>query len=88
MAWTIEVSDKASRQLARLGFDASRRLTHYLRDRVAAADNPRQMGKPLAGELSRYWRYRVGDYRIVCELIDDRLVVLVVEIGHRREVYR
>lgn len=88
MAWTVEVSAAARKQLDKLGSQEAARITRYLRDRVAPSEDPRQFGKALAGELSGYWRYRVGDYRIVCRLIDDRLVVLVVDIGHRREIYR
>lgn len=88
MAWSVEVTAQARRQLDKLGSQAAIRITRYLRDQIAPSDDPRQFGKALIGDLSGYWRYRVGDYRIICELIDSRLVVLVVEIGHRREVYR
>ena len=88
LAWTVDVSARARKQLDKVGSQAAGEITRYLRDRIAPSDDPRQFGKALVGELSGYWRYRVGDYRIVCQLIDDRLVVLVVEIGHRREVYR
>lgn len=88
MAWSVEVSAPARKQLAKVGPNAAAEITRYLKNRIAPSDDPRQFGKALVGDLSGYWRYRVGDYRIVCQLIDDRLVVLVVEIGHRREVYR
>lgn len=88
LAWTVEVSAPARKQLDKLGFQEAARITRYLRDRIAPSDDPRQFGKALVGELSGYWRYRVGDYRIVCELIDHRLVVLLVDVGHRREIYR
>jgi mRNA interferase RelE/StbE len=65
------------------------RIRAFLQERVAALDNPRQTGAALQGsELGNYWRYRVGDYRIICDIQDHKLVVLVVEIGHRREIYR
>jgi mRNA interferase RelE/StbE len=88
LAWTVEVSAAARKQIDRLGHAEGARITRYLKERIAPSDDPRQFGKALVGELSGYWRYRVGDYRIICELIDDRLVVLVVNIGHRRDVYR
>lgn len=88
MAWTVEVSAQARKQLEKLGSQEVARITRYLRDRIAPSDDPRQFGKPLVSDLSGYWRYRVGDYRVVCQLIDNKLVVLVVDIGHRREVYR
>lgn len=58
----------------------------FMADRVAGAETPRSQGRPLRGE--RLWRYRIGDYRVLCEVRDDVLVVLVVEIGHRRDIYR
>jgi len=88
LAWTVEVSGSARKQLDKLGSREATQITRYLRDRIATADDPRQFGKGLAGELSGHWRYRVGDYRIICQIIDQRLVVLVVELGHRRDIYR
>lgn len=89
MAWTVEINDNALKQLEKLGKTEARRIRDYLRDRIAPQTDPRQLGKALIGsKLGALWRYRVGDYRIICDLQDDKLVVLVVEIGHRREVYR
>jgi len=88
LAWSVEVSARARKQLEKVGPNAAGEIARYLKNRVAPTNDPRQFGKSLAGDLSGYWRYRVGDYRIICELIDERLVVLVVEIGHRSEVYR
>ncbi|HSY99938.1 MAG TPA: type II toxin-antitoxin system RelE/ParE family toxin [Terriglobales bacterium] len=66
----------------------SRRILNFLRERVEKLDDPRQIGQRLQGTLSEFWKYRVGDYRLICSLEDDRLVVLVLRIGHRREVYK
>jgi mRNA interferase RelE/StbE len=67
----------------------ARRITAFLRERIASLDNPRNLGHALQGsEVGHLWRYRVGDYRIVCEIQDAKLIVLVVHVGHRREVYR
>jgi len=89
LAWTISVDPRAAKQLEKLGKSETLRIRNYLRDRVAPLDDPRRLGKALAGaKLGRLWRYRVGDYRIICDLQDKRLVVLVVAIGHRGEVYR
>lgn len=72
-----------------MGFAETKRIITFLETRIATLEDPRQTGKALQGStLGKLWRYRVGDYRIICELQDQRLVVLVVEIGHRREVYR
>lgn len=75
--------------MRRLDKVVARRIRQYLIDRVAVADDPRTLGMALQGsEHSGHWRYRVGDYRLVCEIEHNRLVVLVVEVGHRREIYR
>ena len=88
MAWTIEVASGARKQLRKLDHSVKRRIEDFLATRIAQLDDPRAVGKPLMGELSRYWAYRVGDYRLLCELVDEKLIVLVVDVGHRREVYR
>ncbi|MGN8157631.1 type II toxin-antitoxin system RelE family toxin [Salinisphaera sp. RV14] len=88
MAWRIELTDTARKALEKLDPQTARRISAYLRERVAAADEPRQLAKSLQGELREYWRFRVGDYRIVCDIQDDVLRVLVVRIAHRKRVYR
>jgi mRNA interferase RelE/StbE len=88
LAWKIEYSDQAGRQVRQLSRHWAKEILDYMDYRIAPSDDPRQFGKGLVGDLSGYWRYRVGDYRIVCQLIDARLVVLVVEIGHRSDIYR
>jgi mRNA interferase RelE/StbE len=89
LAWTIEFDEHARRQLKKLDRQTALRLYSFLSDRVAPLDDPRLLGKALQGaSLGSYWSYRVGDYRIICELHDHRLVVLVLALGNRREVYR
>ena len=88
MAWTIELSQTAEKSLRKLDRQVAKRITQYLRGRVAQLENPRGLGKPLHASLEDYWSYRVGDYRLICEIKDRTLVVLVVEIGHRSDVYR
>ena len=87
MAWTVEVSDVAERQLRKLDRPVQKRLLDWLDDRIEGGKNPRHFGEPLKGDLAGLWRYRVGDYRIICEIRDERLVVLALAVGHRREVY-
>ena len=87
MAWSIEYDHGALKDLRRLGQAAQRVILDYMDSRIALADNPRQFGKPLRGSKFGLWRYRVQDYRIVCELDDRRMVVLVVVVGHRSSVY-
>ena len=89
MAWTIELTSTATRQLSKLDKPVAKRIRAFLRDRVAKLSNPRSIGQKLQGKtLGEFWKYRVGDYRIITTIEDDRLVVLVIEIGHRREIYR
>ncbi len=89
MAWRIELTAAAEKQLSKIGAVEAKRVTTFLRTRIGSLDDPRQTGKALQGaKLGNLWRYRVGDYRLICELQDRRVVVLVVEIGHRRGVYR
>ena len=89
MSWRVEITESAARQIKKLGPSDAARIRTYLRDRIAPLQNPRQLGKPLRGsELGAFWRYRVGNHRILCELRDDDLLVLVIEVGHRRSIYR
>lgn len=89
MAWKIELSEQAERDLTKLDRQHSRRILKFLRDRIAEIENPRSIGKALQGpRFGELWRYRVGDFRIICKMEDDRLVVLVVRIGQRKEIYR
>ncbi|MGH3565992.1 MAG: type II toxin-antitoxin system RelE family toxin [Pseudonocardia sp.] len=86
MAYRIELAPEAVRDLRKLDRQAAIRVQRFLRERVGVLDDPRLLGDPLVGVP--YWRYRVGDYRILVEFQDAVLLVLVVEIGHRSEVYR
>ena len=86
LAWKVELADNARKQLARLDKTQAQRITKYLR-RVMMLEDPRDAGKGLTGNLRTYWRYRVGDYRVICEIRGAELVIVAVEIGHRSEVY-
>lgn len=88
MAWTIEYAETAKKQLRKLDQAAARRILDFMDERVAASDDPRQIGKALKGDLGDLWRYRVGDFRIFCDIQDKVLTVLVLQIGNRCEVYR
>ena len=89
LAWQIEVSDAAKKQLAKMGRVEAKRITAFLRLRVASLDDPRQLGGPLQGaHFAGLWRYRVGDYRVLVDIQDQIVTVIVVGIGHRGEVYR
>ena len=88
MAWRIELAASAEKSLSKLDRTAAKRITTFLRERVASADDPRSSGKALAGQLAGLWRYRVGDYRVICQIEDGKLLILVVTIGHRGDIYR
>ena len=89
MAWQIEFDPSAAKELAKLDKPTARRIVQFLRERVAPLKDPRSLGEALRGdELGSFWKYRLGDYRVVAEIIDRRLVIIVVRVGHRREVYR
>jgi mRNA interferase RelE/StbE len=85
--WRVEFVADAARDLRKLGTEAERTILRYLRQRIATAEDPRRFGRALTRDMKGLWRYRVGDYRIVAAIEDDRFVVLVVAVGHRREVY-
>lgn len=87
MVWTINYSDRALKSLRKMDKQTARRIVDFMDLRIAVAADPRQSGKPLKGELGEFWRYRVDDYRILCEIRDDELVILAATIGHQREVY-
>lgn len=87
MAWRIEINKDVQRSMRKLDKETARRITSKLRE-VSKLDDPRSMGKALTGQLSGLWRYRVGDWRIICDIEDDVLVVLVVDVAHRSEAYR
>jgi mRNA interferase RelE/StbE len=87
MAWKIEFDPTARRELEKLDKSVSDRILKFLHQRVAALDDPRKIGERLQGTLKQFWKYRVGNYRLVCSIKDDRLVVIVLRVGHRREIY-
>jgi mRNA interferase RelE/StbE len=87
LAWTVDYTHTALNQLRKLDKQSARRILDFLDERVARRDNPRSTGKALTGPLGGLWRYRVGDFRVICEIQDGALRVLV-ELGNRREVYR
>lgn len=88
MAWTIKLSDDAKRDLKKLDKPVQKRIAEFLTSRLQTFDNPRMIGKALQGNLSGLWRYRVGDFRLICRIEDNELLILVIEIGHRKDVYQ
>jgi mRNA interferase RelE/StbE len=89
LAWRIEFDDKARKELAALDKSVALRIIAFLRERVAALENPRSIGEALKGsKLGVFWKYRVGNYRIIASIEDGTMTILVVRIGNRKEVYR
>lgn len=88
MTWRIEFESAAEKELAKLGREPARRIIAFLRSRVASLADPRSIGEALKGPFAGYWKYRVGDDRVVCRIEDDRITIVIVRIGHRKEVYR
>jgi mRNA interferase RelE/StbE len=88
LIWKIEFDERARRELRRLDGGVQERILHYLRKRIATDQDPRRYGETLKGEFTGLWKYRVGAYLIVCEIQHDTITVIVVRVGHRREIYR
>jgi mRNA interferase RelE/StbE len=88
LAWKIEITRSAEKQINKLDRIAQQAIINFLRKRIEPADNPRQWGKPLRGEKRGLWRYRVGDYRIICDIQHETITILVLAIAHRKHVYR
>lgn len=89
MPWTIEVGEKAAGEIRKLDRQTRQRIMRFLSDRLARLDDPRSIGEALKGsELGNFWKYRVGDYRIIADIDDGLVRILVVRVGNRRDVYR
>ena len=89
LAWRIEFDEAALKELAKLDKPVARRIVAFLRERVAVLEDPRSVGEALKGsKLGDFWKYRVGDYRVIANIEDGALRILVLKVGNRREVYR
>jgi mRNA interferase RelE/StbE len=89
MAWRVELSRSADQELGRMDPQHSRRILKFLQQRVSKLEDPRSVGQSLQGaRFGEFWKYRVGDYRLICKIEDDRTAVLVLRVGHRKEIYR
>jgi mRNA interferase RelE/StbE len=86
--WRIEITRTAEKQIIKLARPAQKAIQRFLRERLSVCDDPRQWGKALHGEKRGLWRYRVGDYRLICDIQDERITILLLEVGHRKNVYR
>ena len=88
MGWKIEYDRRALKELKKLNRQAQQQILDYFDERIAPVQNPRQFDKSLSSSFSGLWRYRIGDYRAVCHIEDDKLNVLVLRVGHRSKVYK
>lgn len=88
MKWDYNVSERAIKQLRKLDKNAAKQILDFLDQRIRGNEDPRQWGKPLKGELNNIWRYRTGNYRILCQLQDKVFIVLVLAVGNRKDIYQ
>jgi mRNA interferase RelE/StbE len=88
LVWTVSFSLGAKKSLKSLDRQSVERVVRFLNERIATLEDPREAGKPLQGRLREYWGYRVGDYRLICDIQDSVLTILVVEVGNRKDVYK
>jgi mRNA interferase RelE/StbE len=88
LAWTIKLTSTAKKQLSKLDKPGALRITQFLKERIEHWEDPRSVGKALTGRLETFWRYRVGRYRLICDIQDRQLIILVLRIGDRKDVYR
>lgn len=86
--WRLVFSKKADKQLSKLDAGVRRVIVSWLLKHIDGCDDPRVYGKGLTANRAGEWRYRIGDYRVLCEIRDDELIVLTIAVGHRRDVYR
>jgi mRNA interferase RelE/StbE len=88
LTWTVEFDDAAARELRKLDRQIQQEILRYLRERIATPEDPRRFGKALSHDLTGLWRYRIRDYRLICQIQNNQLLVLVVRVSHRKDVYR
>ncbi len=87
MRYSVEFSKKARKELKKLDVNTALTITKWVRKNLEGCENPRRLGKSLTGNYSGKWRYRIGDYRLIAEIQDDKVIILVTAVGHRREIY-
>ena len=88
MAWRVEFSRAADKAFGKLDRQVQRRIAQFIDTRLATSEDPRRLGEAYKGPLVGYWKFRIGDYRLICDVRDREILILVVAIGDRKEVYR
>ena len=85
--WTLSFTETSLKQIAKLNSSDQHRIFDYLETRIVTSNNPKTLAKPLKGKRRKFWRFRVGDYRIIADILDQQVVIQIVQVGHRREIY-
>ena len=88
MKYRVDYTRKAEKQLGKLDASVRKRINSWIRTNLDGCEDPTAYGKPLTASLKGYWSYRVGDYRIIADIQDDKILILITEVGHRREIYK
>ncbi|MDR2149070.1 MAG: type II toxin-antitoxin system RelE/ParE family toxin [Tannerella sp.] len=88
MAYSLDSTPQFDKYFKKLDKQSQENIANYIRKKLVNIENPRSIGKPLKGNLQGLWRYRIGDYRLICQIQDQKLIILAVEIAHRKEVYK
>ena len=88
MSFTVKYEERAVKQIRKLDNSAKRLIKSWIEKNLVGTSDPRRFGKALKGDLGEYWRYRVGDYRIIAEIVDQEVLIIVVEVGHRKDIYQ
>ena len=88
MSFSVRYDEKALKQLKKMDRSVQRLIVNWIEKNLIDTENPRLHGKGLSGDKSGYWRYRVGDYRVIADIRDEEIIIVIVEIGNRREIYR
>ena len=88
MKYKVDYTKKAEKQLSKLEASLRKRINGWIRTHLEGCEDPTAYGKPLTASLKGYWSYRVGDYRLIADIQDDRVLILIAEVGHRREIYK
>lgn len=87
MTWQIKFAETAKKELAKLDKQAQKAILKYLRTRIVERNNPKDFGESLRGNLAGLWKYRIGSYRVVADIQDEQVTVLILKVGHRSKVY-
>lgn len=87
MSWSIAFIESAQKSFLKLDQTIQKRIIHFLEGQILSTQDPYRQGKALKGKMKNLWRYRISDYRVICKIDNQKLVILVVDVGHRREIY-